>query len=107
MLLRPSRISLLSAVAFFGALQVQAADVLSTSGFATCSAEDSDIIIHKFDVKYFKSNDSVRFNVDGESKKEQLVVAELVVTAYGNEVYRKEFDPCEQDIPFLCPSTLL
>ncbi|KAK6505024.1 hypothetical protein TWF481_006956 [Arthrobotrys musiformis] len=103
-MLRLSRLSLFSAFALFGALQVQAAnDVLSTSGFASCGTSDSDIVVRNFMVEYDRSNMTVKFNVAGESKRQQEVTAELVVTAYGKEVYRRSFDPCENNIPFLCP----
>lgn len=101
-MLRLSRVSLLSVLALLGSLQVQAADVLSTSGFASCAA-DSDIAVRNFNVEYNKENMTVKFNVAGESKRQQQVIADLVVTAYGKEVYRESFDPCEKAIPFLCP----
>ncbi|KAK6528103.1 hypothetical protein TWF281_009356 [Arthrobotrys megalospora] len=103
-MLRLSRVSLFSALALFGALQVQAAnDVLSTSGFASCGSQDSDIVVRNFMVEYDRTNMTVKFNVAGESKRQQEVIADLVVTAYGKEVYRESFDPCDKQIPFLCP----
>ncbi|RVD82501.1 uncharacterized protein DFL_006926 [Arthrobotrys flagrans] len=103
-MLRLSRVSLFSALALFGALRVQAAnDVLSTSGFASCGSQDSDIVVRNFMVEYDRSNMTVKFNVAGESKVRQEVTADLVVTAYGKEVYRRSFDPCENDIALLCP----
>ncbi|EPS37772.1 hypothetical protein H072_8402 [Dactylellina haptotyla CBS 200.50] len=102
MMLRLSRVSLLSAL-FLGSLQVQAADILSTSGFASCASQDSDIVVNRFNVEYNKANMTVKFNVGGESKIAQEVTADLVVTAYGREVYRNSFDPCEKGITLLCP----
>ncbi|KAF3145201.1 hypothetical protein TWF703_007785 [Orbilia oligospora] len=103
-MLRLSRVSLFSALALFGALRVQAAnDVLSTSGFASCGSGDGDIVVRNFKVEYDRSNMTVKFNVAGESKRQQEVIADLVVTAYGKEVYRQSFDPCEKNIALLCP----
>ncbi|KAK6359811.1 hypothetical protein TWF696_000948 [Orbilia brochopaga] len=101
-MLRLSRVSLLSVLALLGSLQVQAADVLSTSGFASCGM-DSAIQVRAFNVEYNKDNMTVKFNVAGESKRQQEVTADLVVTAYGREVYRENFDPCEKGISILCP----
>ncbi|EWC46503.1 hypothetical protein DRE_04226 [Drechslerella stenobrocha 248] len=98
---RFSTLSLLSAL-LFGSLQVQAADILSTNGFAPCG-ENPDIQVNAFKVEYNRANMTVKFNVGGESKVRQEIVAALVVTAYGNEVYRETFDPCEKGIPVLCP----
>ncbi|KAF3914941.1 hypothetical protein ABW20_dc0109076 [Dactylellina cionopaga] len=103
-MLRLSRVSLLSALTLLGSLQVQASnDILSTSGFASCAAQNSDIVVRNFDVQYNKANMTVRFNVAGESKRQQDITADLVVTAYGKEVYRNSFDPCEKGITILCP----
>ncbi|KAF3939392.1 hypothetical protein ABW19_dt0209539 [Dactylella cylindrospora] len=102
-MLRLSRLSLFSILALVGSLRVQADDILSTSGFASCGSADSDIVVRAFDVEYNRDNMTVKFNVAGESKRQQEVVADLVVTAYGTEVYRESFDPCDKGIALLCP----
>ncbi|KAF3903575.1 hypothetical protein AA313_de0202834 [Arthrobotrys entomopaga] len=103
MMLRLSRVSLLSAALLLGSLQVQAADILTTSGFASCDNADTTVNVKAFNLEYNKANMTVKFNVAGESKISQQVTADLVVTAYGKQVYTQSFDPCEKNIKFLCP----
>lgn len=84
--------------------QALADDTLSTKGFSLCM-QNSDISVQKLDVSYSKSTQQVVFDVAGSSAKEQYVTASLVVTAYGNEIYTKTFDPCGTEIHVdqLCP----
>ena len=97
------RNTLLSTLALFSGFSlVHAGDVLSTDGFTTCD-NGTDIKVEKFHVKYDRSTMKVTFDVAGTSKSSQDVIAKLVVTAYGKEVYQREFDPCKEKIKFLCP----
>lgn len=84
--------------------QALAADVLSTSGFNLCMT-DSAINVQKMDVTYTRSSGVVVFDVAGTNAKEQKVSAAITVTAYGRELYTKEFDPCGDEIHVdkLCP----
>ncbi|KAJ5415540.1 hypothetical protein N7465_004235 [Penicillium sp. CMV-2018d] len=84
--------------------QALAADTLSTSGFSLCMT-DSAINVQKMDVTYARSTGIVVFDVAGTNAMEQNVSASITVTAYGNELYSKEFDPCGTDIHVdqLCP----
>lgn len=91
---------------FFSALPVRVlgGDVLKTSGFTTCLAS-STITVDKLDVQYDRSVNTVTFDVSGSSSKEQNVTASLTVTAYGKQIYQKDFDPCAEDtkVQQLCP----
>lgn len=58
-------------------------------------------------VKYDRSTNLVTFDIAGSSLKEQKVKAVLTVTAYGKEVYRNEFDPCDKNMTQLCPRMFL
>lgn len=79
-----------------------AVDVLKTNGFSTC-LETSDIKVDRMNIAYDRAKNVVTFDVGGTSKHAQEVDAELVVTAYGREVYRDAFDPCDKNIAQLCP----
>lgn len=81
-----------------------AADVLSTNGFTTC-LDNSAIQVDKLNVQYNKNSRKLTFDVAGESKSEQNVTANLVVTAYGKQVYQKEFSPCDEGMEEMCPGT--
>lgn len=81
------------------------ADVLSTSSFSTC-LDDSEIKVDALDVSYDKNSRKLKFNVAGESKTAQNVTASLVVTAYGRELFTKEFSPCEEGMTEMCPGKL-
>ncbi|KAF9733329.1 transient receptor potential ion channel [Paraphaeosphaeria minitans] len=89
------------ATAPLGAL---ASDVLKTTGYSSCQ-NDADIKVNRMDVEFVKSTRKVTFDVSGTSLKKQDVIATLVVNAYGIEVYKNEFDPCDGDtkVPQLCP----
>lgn len=80
--------------------------MLETNGFSTCLAGDS-IQVDRMNVKYDRSTSKVTFDLAGTSTKEQNVTAKLTVTAYGRNVYTKEFDPCDPVIAALCPCTFI
>lgn len=84
--------------------QVFAGDTLSTKGFHLCMT-DSAIKVDKLDISYTRSTRALTFDVAGSSSKKQNVNATLTVTAYGNQVYSKSFDPCGDDVHVakLCP----
>lgn len=81
-----------------------AADILRTQGFSTC-LDSKDIVVEKVDIEYNKDTNQLVFDVAGSSAKTQNVTAALTVTAYGNEVYKSEFNPCESNtfVTQLCP----
>jgi len=81
------------------------ADVISTSGFSSCSSGDSTITVQTLDISFDRSTNIITFDVAGNSAVEQDVKASLVVTAYGVNVYNKTFDPCAADtkVDQLCP----
>lgn len=81
---------------------VWAEDVLSTNGFTTC-LDNSEIQVDKLNVQYNKNTRKLTFDVAGESKSAQNVTANLVVTAYGKEVYSREFSPCDEGMDEMCP----
>lgn len=83
---------------------VAAVDVLKTSGFQPCMTT-SDVKIDKVDVQYNRVDKTVTFDVSGSSAKRQNATALLTVEAYGNKVYTKKFNPCDEAsrVDQLCP----
>ncbi|KAL2166201.1 hypothetical protein VTG60DRAFT_3139 [Thermothelomyces hinnuleus] len=83
---------------------VSAADVLETVGFSSCNSNAS-VSVERVDIKYNNDNKTVSFDVAGTSNKEQKVTAVLKVTAYGQDIYSRSFDPCEKStfVEQLCP----
>ena len=79
-------------------------DVLKTSGFTTC-INNADVTVQKLDIQYDRTTQQVKFDVAGTSNKVQKVMASLSVTAYGNHIYQKDFDPCDNStlVQQLCP----
>ncbi|RWA10542.1 hypothetical protein EKO27_g4571 [Xylaria grammica] len=79
-------------------------DVLVTSGFNNCN-NNSDITVDNVDIKYNNADKTVTFNVAGTSSKEQNVTAWLTVTAFGQDLYHNEFNPCSPAtfVQQLCP----
>jgi len=82
-------------------------DILVTSGFDNCNNNNSDITVDNVDIKYNNADKTVTFNVAGTSAKEQNVTAKLSVTAFGQNVYSNEFNPCAVGtfVKQLCPGT--
>ena len=67
---------------------------------------DSDkLVVDRMYIRYDRSTNLVKFDLAGTSKSEQRVRAVLTMEAYGREVYRKEFNPCDEGIDQLCPGT--
>ncbi|KAF1810824.1 TRP-domain-containing protein [Eremomyces bilateralis CBS 781.70] len=85
-------------------LVARADDILRTNGYSTCF-DSSDIKVEKLNIEYNRVTGTVDFDVAGTSAKEQNVTAALTVTAYGVEVYKKDFNPCEKEnyVKQLCP----
>ncbi|KAI5364183.1 Putative ML-like domain, transient receptor potential channel Flc/Pkd2 [Septoria linicola] len=83
---------------------VLAADVLSTDGYQLCSTSDS-IKVEALDASYDRNTRKITFDVAGSSSKEQKVLLNLVVTAYGKQVYQADWDPCSSDryVEQMCP----
>jgi ML-like domain len=83
---------------------VLATDILKTDGFTECGG-DTSIKVNNVEISFDRSNNSITFDVAGSSSKEQQVTAELIVTAYGIQVYQNSFDPCSKDtkVDQLCP----
>jgi hypothetical protein len=79
-------------------------DILKTQGFTTC-LDNSTITVTNLEIHYDRSAGAVTFNVGGASSEIQKVLASLTVTAYGKQVYKKDFDPCADDtkVTQLCP----
>lgn len=97
---------ILLASAPLGAL---AGDILKTNGYSSCLTGTADITVHKLDIEFDRSTKKVKFDVSGTNEKEQKVMATLIVNAYGKEVYRNEFNPCDSGtkVDQLCPGMLL
>lgn len=100
-LAKPAAVLLLSACL---PLNVLAGNVLSSSGFRNC-LNNATITVNNANVQFDRSTLAVDFDVSGTSSQEQKVMASLVVTGYGKEVYRKSFDPCDTTtfVAQLCP----
>lgn len=81
-----------------------AGDILTTSGFSDCGS-DASIKVDKIDITYNNANKTVMFDVAGTSTKEQNVTAHISVSAYGNEIYQRSFNPCDDStyVQQLCP----
>lgn len=88
-----------------GALPVSVltADVLSTSGYSLCSS-NTEIQVQTLDASYNKNTKKITFDVAGSSASQQNVTLELVVSAYGKQVYTREFSPCDEGMTEMCPS---
>ncbi|KAI1470275.1 TRP-domain-containing protein [Daldinia caldariorum] len=83
---------------------VMGSDVLVTSGFNNCQT-NSGIRVQKVDISFNNADKVVVFDVAGSSNQERNITASLSVTAYGKDIYSKNFNPCSTDtfIETLCP----
>ncbi|QGA13664.1 hypothetical protein EYB26_001314 [Talaromyces marneffei] len=91
-------------VVLLGPAQVLAGNVLKTNGYSLCST-NATIRVNNFNVEYDQNSNNVVFDVSGTSDKVQNVTVSLVVSAYGKQVYEKDFNPCDAGsaVPELCP----
>lgn len=94
------------AMLLFGTLsaQVLGADILQTNGFSSC-LDNPVVQVQKMDIQFNKETNKLDFDVAGTNTKTQNVTASMLVTAYGKEVYHKDFNPCDPDsyVAQLCP----
>ncbi|KFH47292.1 Flavin carrier protein-like protein [Hapsidospora chrysogenum ATCC 11550] len=79
-------------------------DILETSGFTSC-VDDPVIKVDRVNIRYNNDNKTVTFDVAGSSARDQNVSAVLDVMAYGNTIYSKSFNPCDEGtfVERLCP----
>ena len=89
-----------------GPLSVMAGSILKTDGYASC-ADNTDIKVNKLDLEFDKDTKKITFDVAGSSAKSQKVMATLTVNAYGKQVYKNTFNPCDSGtkVDQLCPGT--
>lgn len=85
-------------------VSVLGSDFLSTNGYSSC-LKDSTVKVSTFDVSYNKNTRVLSFDVAGESTTVQKVTANLIVSAYGKQIYTHSFNPCEAGMTELCPGT--
>ena len=86
---------------------VLAGSILSSSGFTNCE-NNATITVNNANVQFDRSSLMVTFDVSGTSSAQQKVIADLTVSAYGNQVYQKTFNPCDAStfVGQLCPGRL-
>ncbi|KAF2268413.1 TRP-domain-containing protein [Lojkania enalia] len=85
-------------------LGVLAGDILKTNGYSSCQ-DNSDVKVNNLNIEFDRNTKKITFDVSGTSEREQKVKAILIVNAYGQEVYRNEFNPCDENTKMdeLCP----
>lgn len=93
----------LAGVVFAG--QALAVDVLETVGIASCTSNNASVTVQRVDIRYNNEDKTVTFDVAGTSTQVQNVTAILNVTAYGQDIYSRSFDPCDEStfVAQLCP----
>ena len=77
-------------------------DVLKTTGFSSC-LKNPTVKVKTLDVTYDRNTRRLSFDIAGESEAEQKVQAKMIVSAYGQEIYTKDFDPCDTGMDEICP----
>lgn len=101
-----SRWSLWSTLAFAATLAtgVVAEDVLKTVSFRACG-DNTDITVNRADISFNANTKVISFDVSGFSARSQNVSAVLQVSAYGNDIFENEFNPCDSAtfVEQLCP----
>lgn len=84
---------------------VLAGDQLSSTGYSICY-DNPDIHVDRLNVTYNRNTRLITFDVAGESTVQLNVTVDLVVTAYGQQVYTRSFNPCDvhdMNMPQICP----
>ena len=80
-------------------------DILETSGLSSCRNGTATVDVERVNIQYNSSNKTVTFDVAGTSTREQNVTAKLSITAFGNDIFSNEFNPCDTGtfVERLCP----
>lgn len=93
-----------AAVVLLGPAHVIASNVLKTDGYSLCS-NNATITVNNFNIEYAQDTENIDFDVSGYSSVTQNVTVSLTVSAYGEQVYQKSFNPCDSTtaVPDLCP----
>ena len=63
--------------------------------------------VTKLNVSYNKNTRVLDFDVAGASDTVQKVKANLIVSAYGKQVYSTSFNPCDKGMTQICPGKSL
>lgn len=80
-----------------------AGQVLSVQSIQTCD-NATDIVLSRFHLTYYASNNTLYFDTAGASNRELLnATADLTVLLYGSPVYSTVFDLCKFNESTLCP----
>lgn len=81
-----------------------AEDILKTVSFRACG-NNTDITVNRADISFNAGTKVISFDVSGSSAREQNVSAVLQVSAYGNDIFSNEFNPCDRGtfVEQLCP----
>lgn len=83
---------------------VQAYQYLGTSSLLTCM-DNSQFTASHFDVKFFRHNRSVVFDVSAISNINGKIGAEINLIAYGLNVVQRNVSFCDLDYKAVCPLT--
>lgn len=68
--------------------------------------ENSNFSASLFQVTFTPDNNSLAFNIDGNSAISGDVTADLLVIAYGYTAVRETMDPCKLKLQGLCPMSM-
>ena len=94
--------SLLSCLAVLGLPAANAQNVLRSSSLAACQ-ENSEFTASLFDVLFTPNNNTVAINMAARSTIQGFVIFDISIRAYGYQFIRTTIDPCEANLPGLCP----
>lgn len=79
-----------------------ATKLIESNALSLCQ-DSSNFTATYFSVTFTPNNRSLAFGFDGVAAISGKVKAEIILTAYGYTALRKELDPCEMNLPGLCP----
>ncbi|KAK3305035.1 uncharacterized protein B0T15DRAFT_397412 [Chaetomium strumarium] len=85
-------------------LPTNAEPVLRSSSLASCQ-ENSGFTASLFDVVFTPNNLTASINMIATSSIEGYVIFDISILAYGYQVIRTTVDPCNSNLPGLCPMT--
>lgn len=66
--------------------------------------DNPTVKVTNLNVQYDKNTRKLVFDVAGVSTEVQKVQANMIVSAYGKQIYTKTFNPCETGMKEMCPS---
>ena len=95
-------LALLASLAALTVSPVSAEQLLMSNSLNTCQ-QDSSFSASLFNVVYTPANNSASIEIVATSSVQGKVIFDVAISAYGYQFLRRTLNPCDMNLPGLCP----